>query len=119
MIPSDPQNWYWRVDGRVYSSAANAYVETDDEAYLAWQAKGGVATVIPSEAELDDVLARHGKSLGKADTPAAAIDRILAGRGTRDDMRDVLIGFVRAVADFTGKTPAQVRSAIIQHMPSR
>lgn len=49
-------DWYWSVGGRLYASARNIYVPGDDAALLAWQAAGGAAPRIASEAELWDVL---------------------------------------------------------------
>lgn len=52
----NPLDWYWRVGDapptRVWSSASLTFVETTDPTYLAWLARGGVATVIPSKADL-------------------------------------------------------------------
>jgi hypothetical protein len=58
----NPQDWYWVVGGdtaQVYSSAAEDFVPTDNAAYLAWIAQGGVATKIGSAAELGEVLAEY------------------------------------------------------------
>lgn len=60
MIPYNPRNWYWTVNGsttQVFSSAAGNYVPIDNAAYLAWVAAGGNPTRIANEAELGEVLA--------------------------------------------------------------
>lgn len=51
-----PGDWYWSIGGRLYASARNIYVGADDAALMAWQAAGGLAPRIASEAELWDVL---------------------------------------------------------------
>ena len=58
----NPNNHYWVVAGsasEVYSSAVNDYVPIADATYVAWLAKGNIATRIASEAELGDVLAQY------------------------------------------------------------
>lgn len=60
MLNYDPQHWYWIVAGdesKIYSSAAAAYIEPDNAAYVAWKAQGNTASPILSEDELRDVLA--------------------------------------------------------------
>jgi hypothetical protein len=63
-LPSlDPTAWYWLVENRpdlVYSSAAAAYVATDDATYTDWVAAGNVASPILADGELADVLAKRG-----------------------------------------------------------
>jgi hypothetical protein len=57
MMDYNPRAWFWIVTGSgVYSSAAAAYVSTDDAAYRQFVAAGGIATAIGSEAELQGVL---------------------------------------------------------------
>lgn len=67
----DPTNWYWRADDdRLYSSARQSLIESDDSAFLAWVADGRRATRWPVDADgeqtdaaLQDVLAPHGLTL--------------------------------------------------------
>lgn len=56
----DVTDWYWLVGAdatRVWSSARAKYVPVSDDAYVAWRDAGGIATPIPTEAELADVFA--------------------------------------------------------------
>ena len=46
--------WYWQVGDRIYSSAAGAWISSDDPAYLAWLADDNVPTCVPTD---DDVVA--------------------------------------------------------------
>jgi hypothetical protein len=72
MVPLFPTDWFWIVDGdesRAWSSAAAAYLDADDPAYLAWRDAGGAPSRIVSEAELGDVLASHGLTTGALPAP--------------------------------------------------
>lgn len=52
-----PADWYWIIaEDKVWSSSARAYVPRDDPTFIAWQERGGIATPIASEAELNVVL---------------------------------------------------------------
>lgn len=46
-ISGYPRDWYWRVDGRVYSSARRAYVEDSDATFQVWLSRhpGGLMSV--------------------------------------------------------------------------
>jgi len=51
----NPNDWYWRVNGQVYSSIRNQYVAENDTGFTDWKAlaPGHIdATDIASEAEL-------------------------------------------------------------------
>lgn len=59
MLRYDPSRWYWIVAGdesRAWSSAAAAFVASDDPGFAAWRDAGGMPTRITSVAELADVL---------------------------------------------------------------
>lgn len=55
----DPSDWFWRVAGetRVYSSAARGYLAETDDAVQAFLATGAIATPVPDEATVFEVLA--------------------------------------------------------------
>nr|WP_282188626.1 hypothetical protein [Brucella tritici] len=69
----DPMNWYWKADdGRIYSSAAQALVNSDDKTYVAWCFEN-TPTRWPvddvggqSDAALEWVLVREGLKLWPA-----------------------------------------------------
>lgn len=78
----DPTDWYWIVAGddkQLWSSAAGAYVQSDDAAYKAWLAAGGLPSRIASAAELDEVLNGHG-----IDGPTAKAPRLIVLRDFMD-----------------------------------
>lgn len=74
---SDLRDWYWlAADGRVFSSRRSALVAADDADYVAWRARGNVATGWPkdgagqqTDAALAEALAPHGLYT----SPAAAL----------------------------------------------
>jgi hypothetical protein len=62
-----PHAWFWNVTSRtdgspIYSSAAAAYMPDTDSRYTDWLAEGNVATVIATDGELADVLAKAGQT---------------------------------------------------------
>ena len=47
-----PANWYWiSSDGRVYSSAKQAIINSKDDAFIKWQASGYLPTPWPKDAQ--------------------------------------------------------------------
>lgn len=67
----NPADHYWlREDGRIYSSARQAYIDLDNPAYQAWVKRGGSATRFPkgpdrkeSDDEMRVVLKKHGLAM--------------------------------------------------------
>lgn len=81
----DPKDWYWAAeDGRIFSSAREAFVEDNDDAeFQAWTALGNAPTPWPrdndgvqSDAALDDVLLPYGIHTTLAVLKAETIARI-------------------------------------------
>lgn len=79
--PYRPFDHYWKhPDGRVYSSARQTLVPTDDKDFATWKANGGLYTPWPRDehgAQTDDalqeVLSPYGLFLSQAAAIAAAI----------------------------------------------
>lgn len=62
MIPYNPKDWYWIVNGdetQVYSSKARNFVQAANATYQAWLSAGGLPSRIASAAELGEVLAPY------------------------------------------------------------
>ncbi|WP_315792215.1 hypothetical protein [Bradyrhizobium sp. SZCCHNRI1002] len=65
-----PSDWYWAAaDGRIYSSARNSLVSSNDPGYLAFVATRGSATPWPADtngkqtmASLQDLLSHYGRT---------------------------------------------------------
>lgn len=57
--PYKPENWYWQIADKLYSSAVPGYVLLTAPAHIAWLAQGNTPTKIASETELWDVLAKQ------------------------------------------------------------
>jgi hypothetical protein len=75
----DAADWFWIVDGdetELWSSAAGAYVDASDSAYLAFLASGGAATRVANAFELDQVLRQHGMTVGRSFTAEEALDAV-------------------------------------------
>lgn len=95
----DPHDHYWAVTGdadRVWSSSRQAYVPTDDAAFVAWQAiNSRQATPMADEAQLDEYMRHHGMRgpiIRADDVRAECARRMRALYGARDDKHlDVLI----------------------------
>lgn len=62
MAPYNVSNWYWIVGdnaSQAWSSAAAAYISSDDATYKYWLSLGYLPTKIESEASLQQVLAQQ------------------------------------------------------------
>jgi hypothetical protein len=61
-----PNRWYWIVGNitgnNVFSGPLGDYVASDDATYQQWLTDGGIATNIPTDGELADVLTMAGMS---------------------------------------------------------
>lgn len=71
MIPDyDPRNWYWLLNGRIWSSADRAYVENCDQ----FIAAGGSPTPIAYESDLRGLLAMQAPEIVGIMTPDQFFD---------------------------------------------
>ncbi len=117
MKPYTPANWYWYVAGdltQVYSSAAVAYVVASDPTFVAWLAKGNVATKINSEQELFDVLLAAGVPVPGGTVPSDA-----AKNGMFDNVPHAVQVWafavdnrVRVLEGLATRTPLQFRNYV-------
>lgn len=55
MIDYDPRDWYWNVNGQIWSSR-HGYISNDHPDYLAFLATGTKPTNINSAQDLDEVI---------------------------------------------------------------
>lgn len=75
--PTNILDQYWlKPDGTVFGSATQTSVATSDSAYLAWVARGNIATLYPGDAAMRALLAPY--NIGLSSTETSSRDALAA-----------------------------------------
>lgn len=114
-----PSEWYWAVAGsttQVFSSAAAAYVATNDPTYAAWLAAGGTPTKILIEADLWDVLAlQYPAGLPSATTAAQNAGKDVEWQSLPLGAKKLLFNHENRIRVLEGKAPLTLLQFIIAY----